>query len=167
MTLPELPVLRSVCGNRRMMEGSRSASSRFRHLQGGVVVKRHQYSHHQMQRLLVFSNDSVTKLITRNAWSAASIHSFSYSLGESMVIPLSFLFRGAVACLSRLVRCTAAAPVWVAGSCSRPRQCREPIHAMRFTSTSPRSSRRPSPLDLLYLNGRDLRKLPLIKRRRT
>jgi len=33
---------------------------------------------------------------------------------------------------------------------------------MRFTSTSPRS-RRPSPLDLLYLNGRDLRKLPLIE----
>jgi ATP-dependent DNA ligase len=36
---------------------------------------------------------------------------------------------------------------------------------MRFTSTSPRSSRRPSPLDLLYLNGRDLRKLPLIERK--
>jgi hypothetical protein len=33
---------------------------------------------------------------------------------------------------------------------------------MRFTSTPPRS-RRPSPLDLLDLNGRDLRKLPLIE----
>lgn len=32
---------------------------------------------------------------------------------------------------------------------------------MRLIFTSPRSSRRPSPLDLLYLNGRDLRKLPL------
>jgi hypothetical protein len=66
-------------------------------LQGGVVVRRHQSSHYQTQRLLVFSNDSVTKLITRSAWSVASIHGLSYSLVKALLFP-SF-FRGSV-CLS-------------------------------------------------------------------
>jgi hypothetical protein len=78
-------------------------------------VRRHQYSHHQTQRLLVFSNDSVTKLITRNAWSAASVHSLSYSLVKAWLFPFRFFFVGRLACLSRLVRCTAAAPVWGRG----------------------------------------------------